>query len=134
MFRTALLSIPLFVLFVATAHACRCRPPAPPLEALKKSKAAFVGKVTAVKVDGRQKVVSVAVSQSWKGDVAKEITVHTAGSSAACGYGFQVGKEYLIYCSGKSGDVWTTNLCTRTRPLGKAKEDLEALGPGMMPK
>ena len=121
------------LLMSAPADACRCIPPKPPKESLEKSLGVFAGKVTATKVQGRELLVTVAVSQSWKGTPAKEVTVRTNTSSAACGYGFKVDQEYLIYCTGEKDGVWATNICTRTRPLANAKEDLEALGPGEMP-
>ena len=116
------------------AEACRCLPPKPPKEAMENSLGVFAGKVTATKVDGRQLIATVTVSQAWKGAPTTKVTVRTANSSAACGCGFQADKEYLFYCTGEKDGVWATNSCTRTRLLGSAKEDLEALGPGEMPK
>ena len=121
-------------LSAVTAEACRCLPPKPPKEALEKSLGVFAGKVTATKIDGQQLIATVAVSQSWKGAPAKEVKVRTASSSAACGCGFKVDQQYLIYCSGEKDGVWATNSCTRTRRLGDAEEDVKALGPGEMPK
>lgn len=134
MSRIAALSLILLFTLAGLADACRCRPPAPPKESLEKSLGVFAGKVTAKKVEGQQLLVTVAVSQAWKGAPAKEVTVRTPSSSAACGIGFQVDKQYIIYCTGEKDGVWATNLCTRTRPLADAKEDLEALGPGEMPE
>ena len=133
-FVMSLISVALVLLFIGHADACRCRPPAPPKESLEKSLGVFEGKVTAIKVEGRMLLATVAVSQSWKGEPAKEVTVRTNSSSAACGVSFQEGKSYVIYCTGKNDAGWATNLCTRTRPLAQAKEDLEALGPGEMPE
>ena len=126
--------VALTLFFAAPADACRCLPPKPPKEAMEKSLGVFAGKVTETKIDGQQLIATVAVSQSWKGAPAKEVKVRTASSSAACGCGFKVDQQYLIYCSGEKDGVWTTNSCTRTRRLGDAEEDVKALGPGEMPK
>ena len=124
----------LSVCLVSVANACRCVPPAPPKESMEKSLGVFAGEVTAVKTEGRMLLATVTVTQSWKGEPAKEVTVRTNSSSAACGYSFQKGNSYIIYCTGKNDAGWATNLCTRTRPLAQAKDDLKALGPGEMPE
>ena len=121
-------------LIATPVDACRCRPPGAPEAEKEKSIGVFAGTVIATKVEGQHLIASVAVSQSWKGSPAKEVTVRTASNGARCGFGFQEGQEYLIYCSGEKDGVWATHLCTRTRTLERATEDLDALGPGEMPK
>jgi hypothetical protein len=128
------LSLILLTALSIEALACRCLPPKPPAEAMEKSLGVFAGKVTATKVNGQQLIATVSVSQSWKGEPAREVTVRTASSSAACGIAFKADTEYLFYCTGEKEGVWATNSCTRTRGLKGAKEDLEALGPGEMSK
>ena len=47
----------------------------------------------------------------------------------ACGYGFEPAKSYLVYASATDGAL-STNLCSRTRPMAQAAEDLAVLGMG----
>jgi hypothetical protein len=44
---------------------------------------------------------------------------------------FIVGKSYLVYAYGK--EVFETGICTRTRDLDKASDDLKELGEGKEP-
>lgn len=79
-------------------------------------------------------------SEGWKGDAAEVLAVHSPRDGAACGTGFEIGRRYLVYAGSSSGDswrdwpggtvfpVWTTYLCSRTRALEHAAEDLEFLG------
>ena len=48
----------------------------------------------------------------------------TAGSGPACGYGFKPGERYLVYANRKGTEL-VTGICSRTRPLADATEDLE---------
>jgi hypothetical protein len=72
--------------------------------------------------------VTVRVKEVWKGEVTEEVQVHTAGSSAACGYSFAKGSVYLIYAVRDEADPLRVSLCSRTALLDDAKEDLDSLG------
>jgi hypothetical protein len=117
------------------AWACRCKPPPPPKEALKNAAAVFAGKVSAKKAGG-EVVVTFDVSKAWKGVDAKTITVRTPRDSAACGFTFEMEKSYLIYAHRDSEGAeakLSTNICTRTKLLSEAKDDLIELGEGKVP-
>ena len=70
--------------------------------------------------------VRFEVDSVWKGPVDETISLETARSGASCGYTFTEGLEYLVY----SRDGETVNLCSRTKPLFDAAEDMAALGEG----
>jgi len=120
------------------AAACRCeRPPRPPAEELERMAAVFHGRVASVEeVRPVQIDVTLDVAEIWKGPIERTITVTTATSSAACGYAFTPGSEYLVYASGSedgNGEPELhVHLCTRTRSWGESgaahDEELEALG------
>jgi len=65
---------------------------------------------------------SFAVSESWKGVETKMVTVRTR-PGVDCGYKFIVGSQYLVYAY-PGPDGWETNVCTRTRELADAGDDL----------
>jgi hypothetical protein len=71
--------------------------------------------------------VKLRVERSWKGPSCTELKVETGRGDGDCGYPFEVGKSYLVYAH-KDGEVLRTNICTRTRPMDIAEEDLTALG------
>lgn len=113
------------------ARACSCVPPPPPLEALEQAEAVFAGTAVAIRLEegafGNEYVVRFQVDHRFKGPEHGEITIRTADNSAACGYYFREGKEYLIYAH-RGDDGLRVSLCSRTARLVDAKEDLKALG------
>jgi MYXO-CTERM domain-containing protein len=103
-----------------------------PSEGLSSSHAVFVGKVIDIKPNEATRFggleVTLRVQQLWKGEPKAEIKVHTAGSSAACGYTFVKGETYLVYALRDDADPMRVSLCSRTTPIDDAKEDLRFLG------
>jgi hypothetical protein len=103
-----------------------------PADGLSSSHAVFSGVVTniakneATRFGGLE--VTLRVKKVWKGAPGEEIKVHTAGSSAACGYPFVQGKTYLVYAVHDDADPMRVSLCSRTALLEDAGEDLEFLG------
>jgi hypothetical protein len=96
----------------------------------------FSGKCIEVKQANQfTKQCTFEVARVWKGDIGKKVTITTASNGAACGYGFDTKGEatYMVYCFGKA-DALQTNLCTRTRTLSGAQEDLKELGEGAPPQ
>jgi len=114
---------------------CSCLPPAPPRVALGQADAVFSGRVVSVvehaeedpgHPGGPHLEVRIVPMQRWKGAAADTVTVRTANQSAACGYAFETGGEYLVYASSGDG-VLRVTLCSRTALLAQAGEDLAAL-------
>jgi hypothetical protein len=134
-------SLALFVLMVGVAghvpraYACSCIQPEPPVEAMTKSAAVFAGRVIDIDAPAvmtntlDQNKITFNASKAWKGVDKNPVYVYSSGSSASCGYEFEVGKEYLVYAYEEDGNL-ATGLCTRTALLADAAEDLVALGAG----
>ncbi len=118
------------------ASACSCLPPEPPKEALEKAEAVFVGRLVEVSEEGGGNMLArrryqFEVSRYWKGELGKTTTLTSAVSSAACGRSYAQDEEYLIYASvDANGGGLVDFLCSRTRTLASADEDLAVLGPG----
>lgn len=121
------------------AEACSCAPPGAPRTELEHADAVFSGRVVEVEPEEarlgfRRLAVRFALDAVWKGVPAgDQVTVWTAEQSAACGYAFEPGEEYLVYAyDADAGEPTTheltTNLCSRNAPLARAAEDLAALG------
>ena len=79
--------------------------------------------------DLRSAKVEFKVEKFWKGPRAKKISLKYIGSD--CAYQFVVGKKYLVYAYGK--EILSTSICTRTKELDKASDDLKELGEGEEP-
>jgi len=123
-------------LVVRSAAACSCAPPPPPKQALEAAVAVFSGKVVEIKPGDQPfapKQVTFEVNRSFKGVDGGRVSVTTAADSAMCGYAFQQGKSYLVYCYGEKKSL-STNICTRTRNIETAGEDLKELGEGKKPE
>ena len=71
--------------------------------------------------------VVMQVTGSWKGAPGEREQVLTGRGQGDCGFRFQPGVEYLIYARRlPSGDL-ATDICSRTRPIVGAREDLAIL-------
>jgi hypothetical protein len=128
-------SLIMLLLLVPGAFACSCLQPAPPLKALAESDAVFSGTVVSLSEPmlptSSADLMSVEfdVAQVWKGDISQKEEIHTALSSASCGFNFEAGRDYIVYANEYGGRL-QASLCSRTSLLSDAQEDLQALGAG----
>jgi hypothetical protein len=123
------------------AAACSCADPGPPCRALPRSDAVFVGKVADIEdvdadppkeggVRNPQRRVRLVVEENFRGAGVKRgapLEVATGLGGGDCGYGFEVGERYLVYAEHAGGEALYTGICTRTRTLSDAAEDLQYL-------
>lgn len=114
------------------AFGCSCVEPKPPAEAFQESKTVFSGKVVSINSDEFTKLVTFDVDRAWKGVSEDRVTAVTPANSAACGYDFEEGGEYLIY-SHDAEESLNVIICSRTQPLDGANADLIVLGDGYQP-
>ena len=140
MLRIALLAalfIALPVSNLGQVYACSCAMPGTPAEELANSSLVFAGSAASVREDqpflGIDRLpanglttVEFKVDTVWKGNIEETMTLETARYGASCGFTFVEEEEYIVY----SRDGKTVSLCSRTRSLSDAQEDLAALGEG----
>lgn len=97
--------------------------------------AVFLGTVTAIRPSARvprsqyfgdMLDVTMSVQESYKGKSTKEVVISTASSEAACGFPFQIGKQYIVYAN-EHEHVLFTSICQRTLPLKLVEKDLDYL-------
>lgn len=55
----------------------------------------------------------------------KEIVIATGLGGGDCGYGFQRGVEYIVYAYNQREEGLSTGICSPTRPIEQAAEDLK---------
>lgn len=132
--RLAFVAACLFLPALASpAYACSCLDPGPPCQAYWNSSVAFSGtplSVTRVEVEWKgnkmvQRLFRFRVEEAFRGVEGKEVEVLTGAWGGDCGYDFQPGTKYLVYGGRVQGKPWIgTSICTRTRPLSEAAEDL----------
>ena len=118
------------------ALACVCSPVGSPCAAIESSDAViFSG--TALEVSGprdsadfptSERLVRVrfSVNEPFRGASAKTIVVSTPEESGMCGYEFKAGESYLVFAHRTAQGV-VTSVCSRTKHLSVAQDDLEML-------
>jgi MYXO-CTERM domain-containing protein len=118
------------------AYACTCLPPPPVATAVADASAVFAGRILEVTDPagpGDDMIARFAITRVWKGPTDRtEIEIRTAANSAACGLSFEEDDTWLIYADSFEGNL-TASLCSRSKPLSVAQEDLAELGPGSVP-
>ena len=117
------------------AGACSCMPSGPPCEAAWNVGAIFGGIVRSIEVSKEESfgstriletVVHFEVDRPLLNAAAGKIEIVTTGLST-CAYRFTEGEKYLVYAWKREDGRWTTGICSRTRPIAEAAEDLEFL-------
>jgi len=144
----------LAILFIGpvTAWACFCADSGPPCEMAWKADVVFAGTVLSITeppvptVTGgssigrqlqsappqptpfRKRTVRVQVAEALKGIAPgqAEIEIVTGLGGGDCGYNFQAGTAYVIY-GYRTPEGIDVGICSRTRPLADAAEDLAYL-------
>ncbi len=127
------------------AEACSCSEPPPAEEALRQADAVFIGTLSKFELIGHLdlsagpqagirwvRVATFDVTSSWKGSSQPSMEVTTGAGGGDCGVDFIVGRQYLVYASVNEGTL-QTNICTRTRGMAQAQDDLAVLGQGTSP-
>lgn len=125
--KKALLVLSFFLASISLVSGCSCVADVPLNESINSTHTIFAGEVTELsRTDIRSGYGEVEarfdVSEMWKGFESEALTVSTASNSAACGYSFEEGEEYLVYASESDGELRTT-LCSRTSGLSSVGEE-----------
>lgn len=117
----AVLAAPLIVPVATpgTAHACSCAyAPDDPriLEHVARAKGVFTGTATAQRADGDTAYYEFDVREVFAGEIGASTVVATSTHSDACGTGYTVGAEYLVFASTSRshGAPWSDGLCSAT--------------------
>jgi hypothetical protein len=128
------------VAFPGKADACSCGSSGPPCQSLFQVDAVFAGTVKTISEiertsdsPYRHRSVVFAIDRAFRGVQGTTAEVVTGMGGGDCGYDFKQGERYLVYAYRNSGTSrLATGICSRTRPIADAAEDLryfEALPP-----
>jgi hypothetical protein len=134
--RASILLLSLFGLLLSPsgARACTCMAGIPLCESAWTSDVVFSGEVLSVESftnpNGERftpnRRVRIRVIESWRGNVSGVVEVTTGGGGGDCGYTFLPKMTYLVYAYARGGAL-STGICSRTRPLSQADEDVAYL-------
>lgn len=116
----------------AEVVACSCAGKPAPCEAYWEASVIFAGTVTDTSQVSRKKasyalsrrLVRFNVDEAFLGLNGTEAEVFTGLGDADCGYGFSVGRQYLVYAHRQKDGSLYTGICSRTRPFSDAADDL----------
>ena len=95
----------LLFLYADEGNACSCAGTQAPCEAYWKASSVFLGTVTYTttytakqgEYDFLSRVFRFTIEKAFRGVEAKEVEVLTGSGDADCGYGFQLGGQYVVY-------------------------------------
>lgn len=117
-------------LSAGNALACSCAERVP-CQAYGEASAVFVGTVIDSRIitikqgnyERRRRAVRLSVDSSFRGVRGSEVEVTTGLGGGDCGFGFVLTEQYLVYASEHEGKL-STGICSRTRSISRAAEDL----------
>lgn len=128
---------------VNTAAACSCAGEPAPADALRSADVVFEGTVLGepesvrvqLGIEGYEGAARFrfAVARYFKGQQGPEAAIYTIDQESACGRFYDAGTTYLVYGRLQPNGALTDSLCSRTRLLANATEDLALLGEGEAP-
>jgi hypothetical protein len=121
--------------FSDAAFACECVKTPTPCVAYERAEAVFIGTPTEVSRNeskdkignsGRaSRIFRFSVDQAFRGVNDSQVSVITGQGAGDCGYDFKIGEQYLVYASRDSQKMLYTSICSRTKHIRDANEDLE---------
>ena len=125
----------LVAILPVVAEACSCFSGFPLCQTYWDTPAVFSGTVTRVEEirvrAGRpdayysKRRVLISVEESFRGYVSGVVQIATGAGGGDCGYNFEEGRSYLVYAYKNEEGQLSSGICSRTRPIEKAEEDLE---------
>jgi hypothetical protein len=116
-----------WILLPAQARGCDCVNSGPPCKAFAATSEVFAGRVVKIlATETEYRKVSFEVTATYRGSAGKTAEILTGSGGGDCGFDFREGKDYLVYAGPQqeSGKLYTS-ICTRTRLLSEARDDLD---------
>ncbi len=117
------------------ALACSCIISGPPCQATWTADSIFAGTVASITPIDHVSLgapyqslrVKFNVEHGFLNAVPGALEIVTGRGGGDCGYRFKVGAKYLVYASKDGSSVLSASICSRTRLLAEAQEDLKYL-------
>lgn len=113
------------------SDACSCISGGPPCQEYFRFDAVFTGVVQSVgELDDTQDApflrrrVALTIDRAYRGVNGRTAGVLTGAGGGDCGYAFKRGERYLVYTRRSAEGSLTVSICSHTRPIAEAAEDL----------
>jgi len=131
--RSLFIPIAVFAFMALSADsvfACSCLERAP-CQAYGDASAVFVGTVIDSRIitvkqgnyERTKRVIRLSADSPFRGVKSSEVEVTTGLGGGDCGFEFVQSQQYLVYASEHEGKLYT-GICSRTRSISRAAEDL----------
>ena len=127
-----LTSLAVIILGAGRAFACDCAGNRPACQEYWEVSAVFVGTVinsrTLTVKNGpypqQMRAVRISLDQIFRGVEGGEVEVLTGFGGGDCGFGFKQAQQYLVYAYRSDDGELRTSICTRTKSISEADDDL----------
>jgi hypothetical protein len=114
---------------------CSCPMSGPPCQAASTADSVFVGTVRGIESIDRDPssgfdrlvLVRMDVERWFVNAVPRQVEIVTGPGGGDCGYRFTNGGRYVVYAWKTESSRYGTSICSRTRPLDEAGEDIRYL-------
>jgi hypothetical protein len=124
-------AVALLAVSAGKAWACSCAGTEVPCQAYGQASAVFVGTVIDSRTitvrhgnyDSQRLSVLLSIDSPFRGVEGAQVEVQTGLGGGDCGFGFVQTQQYLVYAYEHEGKL-STGICSRTRPIARAAEDL----------
>src|SRR5437764_3457196 len=131
-----LTSIAVLVLVASRTFACECAGSRPPCQEYWEASVVFIGTVinsrTVTVKEGtypeQMRAVRISLDEIFRGVEGAEVEVLTGFGGGDCGFGFRQAQQYLVYTYRSDDGKLRTSICTRTRSISEAENDLAYIG------
>jgi hypothetical protein len=117
------------------SFACICMSSGPPCQAAWASDVVFTGTVLSIEAVEIKtwetvypsKLVTFSIDRGFINSPSGSAEVMTGAGGGDCGYRFTPGGTYLVYARKGESSRLSTSICSRTRPIEQAEEDIRYL-------
>jgi protocatechuate 3,4-dioxygenase beta subunit len=122
--------------FTSDVTACSCGSGGPPCQNYFEVDAVFIGTVQDIsQAEGQtekgdtypRRLVRFSIGRAFKGVQGTSVDVFTGQGGGDCGFDFKTRGQYLVYARRTRDGSLGASICSRTRPVTKADEDLRFL-------
>ena len=131
-FRALLTAAVVVLLLPRTGLACSCAQKDPPCAEYWNATAVFRGRAETIERAAdrsddsfRPRLITFTILEAFSGVNGRStVQITTARSTAACGYSFSAGREYVVYATADPSGTLVTSTCSRTTPVERGAADL----------
>jgi hypothetical protein len=118
----------IFVLLgVYQIFACSCAISPLIEDEIKNADLVFTGTLMGSGIDNQRAIETFSVAKVYKGASVEKIHLYVDLNMPCGKYSFEIGKSYLVFANKQEDGTFFADICSRTKPLTDAADDLKVL-------